>query len=111
MAMDKQIKANLDQANQVLRRKQYPSKHAPILNPDEKITLSGCVFFVYKQDKNKLILRADGEINFYNGVDIMRAGSYLNATRSIISIAGWDWRPSGFKKGRLTLKPYCPSSI
>lgn len=108
---EEQIEDNINQAKQILKRKQFPSKHAPKLEPSLLITICGCTFKVHRQDKELLVLKADETINFENNVNVLRSVSYIVGARPHVSIEGWDWRPTRYKKNKIYLRPVAPSNI
>ncbi|QFT40030.1 MULTISPECIES: hypothetical protein [unclassified Vibrio] len=104
-----QIENNVSLIKQELKRKQYPSKNAPVLNTELLITICGCTFKVLRQEKRSLVLVADEKVNFERGINILRSISYIAGARSSVSIMDYDWRPTRYKGNKLYLRPVAPT--
>lgn len=104
-----QIQEHADEIQRERKRNQMPKKNAPKLNRSMLITLSGCAFNIHKQTPNQLVLCANADVNFDNGVDETRIISYIHGVYNEVTIADWNWRPVKWKKNKLFLKPVAPT--
>tara|TARA_Y100000588_G_scaffold87175_4_gene92842 strand:- start:6 stop:371 length:366 start_codon:yes stop_codon:yes gene_type:complete len=108
---EQELKDKVDLVKQELKRKQYPSKHAPKVESDLLITISGCSLNFLKQEKGMLVLQANKKLAFENGTNILRALSYIAGVYDHVTIAGWTWRPIRYKKHKLYLRPVAPVDL
>ncbi|MBS9820021.1 hypothetical protein [Vibrio alginolyticus] len=108
---EQQLETQVDQLKQQFKRRQFPKKNAPMLPLDLLVTISGCTFGLHSQKDGRLVLKADKAINFDKGINVLRSVSYIAGARDSVSIAGWDWRPTHFKKDKLYLRPVAPSDL
>ncbi|WP_170894409.1 hypothetical protein [Vibrio sp. 2-2(9)] len=108
---EQQLETQVNQLKQELKRRQFPKKNAPTLPLDLLVTISGCTFKLHSQTDGRLVLKADKAINFDKGINVLRSISYIAGARDSVSIAGWDWRPTHFKKDKLYLRPVAPTDL
>lgn len=105
---EQELQEQINHLKQDLKARQYPSKHAPKVEPDLLITISGCSLNFLKQEKGMLVLQANKKLAFENGTNILRALSYIVGVYDHVTVAGWTWRPIRYKKHKLYLRPVAP---
>ncbi len=85
-----------------LKKNQTPRNHAPTIDTKTLINLAGVTFSVHSQDKRKLVLIVDKNVD---KISRTRALTMICATYDNINIEGWHFRPTSHRNRKLFLKP------